>query len=555
MSRATSKPSNQRAAAPLPRGMDLLRDPKHNKGTAFTKAERDALGLRGLLPPGVLTPEQQAGRILQHFRGARSDLDRYVLMNDLLDRSEQLFYQVVMDNLEEMLPILYTPTVGQACQQYGYIFRRPHGIYISARDRGHMQEIFRNWPHKDIRIIVVTDGERILGLGDLGANGMGIPVGKLQLYAACAGVPPEHCLPVMLDVGTENQELLDAPLYLGHKKPRLRGQEYDDMVEEFMVAANEAYPGVLVQFEDFANPNAFPLLKRYRDRFCVFNDDIQGTGSVAMSGVLSSLKITGQKLSDQRFLFLGAGAASMGIGDMLTALIMEEGVSKEEARRHSWFMDSRGLIVAGRERLTPHKERYAHEHPEVTDFHEAVKAVRPTAIMGASGQPGSFSKEILETMAEINERPIVFALSNPTSKAECTAEEAYRYTQGRAVFASGSPFAPVKYQHQTFIPGQGNNAYIFPGVGLGVIASQSKHVTEEMFFVAAKTVASLVDEDDIAHGRTYPPFNKIGEVSLDIATEVARLAWEQGLAEAKRPADIRAYIDKLRYDPTYLSHC
>lgn len=533
------------------RGMDLLRDPAHNKGTAFTKAERDVLGLRGLLPPAVLTQEQQAGRILRHFRAASSDLDRYVLMNDLGDRSEQLFYKVVMDNLEEMLPILYTPTVGQACQHYGYIFRRPRGVYVSTRDRGHMDEIFKNWPHKNVRIIVVTDGERILGLGDLGANGMGIPVGKLELYTACAGVPPEQCLPVMLDVGTENQELLDAPLYLGHKMPRLRGREYRDMVEEFMVAANKAYPGVLIQFEDFANTNAFPLLADYRDRFCVFNDDIQGTGSVAMSGILSSLKITGKKLSEQKFLFLGAGAASMGIGDMLTALIMEEGAGEEEARRHCWFMDSTGLIVQGRDRLTEHKELYAHPHEEIKDFHEAVKALRPTAIMGASGQPGSFSREILETMAEINERPIVFALSNPTSKAECTAEEAYRFTEGRAVFASGSPFAPVKYQHKTFIPGQGNNAYIFPGVGLGVIASQSRHVTESMFFAAAKTVASLVDADDIEHGRTYPPFNKIGAVSLDIATVVAEEAWNTGLARAKRPDDIRSYISSLRYNPVY----
>lgn len=535
----------------LPKGMDLLRDPAHNKGTAFTKAERDVLGLRGLLPPGVLTQEQQAARILRHFRTATSDLDRYVLMNELSDRSEHLFYKVVMDNLEEMLPVLYTPTVGLACQQYGYIFRRPRGVYISARDRGHMHEIFENWPHKDVRIIVVTDGERILGLGDLGANGMGIPVGKLQLYTACAGVPPEQCLPVMLDVGTENQELLNAPLYMGHRKPRLRGDDYDAIVEEFMVAASEAYPGVLIQFEDFANPNAFPLLAKYRDRFCVFNDDIQGTGSVAMAGILSSLKITGGSLSDQRFLFLGAGAASMGIGDMLTALIMEEGASEAEARRHCWFMDSTGLIVEGRERLTAHKQRYAHPHAEISDFHEAVKALKPTAIMGASGQPGSFSKEILQSMAEINERPIVFALSNPTSKAECTAEEAYQYTDGRAVFASGSPFAPVKYKKKTFIPGQGNNAYIFPGVGLGVVASRSRHVTEEMFFEAAKTVASLVDEDDISHGRTYPPFDKIGEVSLDIATAVARLAWDQELAEAPRPDNIREYIKGLRYDSAY----
>ncbi len=537
--------------ADLPHGSDLLRDPAHNKGTAFTKPERDALGLRGLLPPGVLTQKQQGERILRHFRDAGSDLERYIQMNDLCDRSEQLFYSVVMEHLEEMMPILYTPTVGQACQEYGYIFRRPRGVYISARDRGRMPEIFANWPHRDVRIIVVTDGERILGLGDLGANGMGIPVGKLQLYTACAAVPPEQCLPVMLDVGTENQELLDAPFYLGHKKPRLRGQDYDDMVESFMQAANEAFPGVLIQFEDFANPNAFPLLKKYRDRFCVFNDDIQGTGSVAMSGILSSLRISGGKLSDQKFLFLGAGAASMGIGDMLTALMVEEGMDKAEARRHCWFMDTTGLIVAGRERLNDHKARYAHRHEQITDFHEAVKALKPTAIMGASGQPGSFSKEILRSMAKFNERPIIFALSNPTSKAECTAEEAYKYTSGRAVFASGSPFNPVKYKGRTYIPGQGNNAYIFPGVGLGVMASRSRHVTEDMFFVAAKTVASKVDEDDIAHGRTYPPLDKIGEVSLDIAVAVAELAWETGLAQAKRPKNIRRHIEAMRYDPTY----
>ncbi len=550
MSTPAEKPRNH-PFADLPHGIDLLRDPTHNKGTAFTKAERNALGLRGLLPPGVLTQKQQEARILRHFRETPSDLDRYVQMNDLCDRSEQLFYSVVMANLEEMMPVLYTPTVGLACQEYGYIFRRPRGVYISARDRGRMPEIFANWPHRDVRIIVVTDGERILGLGDLGANGMGIPVGKLALYTACAAVSPEQCLPVMLDVGTENRELLDAPLYMGHKKPRLRGQEYDDMVEEFMLAANEAFPGVLIQFEDFANQNAFRLLDKYRERFCVFNDDIQGTGSVAMSGILSALRITGGKLCDQRFLFLGAGEASMGIGGMLTALMVEQGLDEAEARKRCWFMDTKGLIVEGRERLNEHKAHYAHPHEEIGDLHEAVRKLKPTAIMGASGQPGSFSKEVLRTMARINERPIIFALSNPTSKAECTAAEAYKYTDGRAVFASGSPFAPVKHKNKTFIPGQGNNAYIFPGVGLGIIASRSRHVTDEMFFTAAKTVANVVDEDDLSHGRTYPPFEKIGDVSLEIATAVAKIAWDTGLAQAPRPKNIRTHIEVMRYDPTY----
>ncbi len=540
-----------RAQDPMPRGIELLHDPTRNKGLAFTQAERDALGLHGLLPPAVLTQEQQVARILENMRKGASDLERYIQLHDLGDRSERLFYRVVMDNLEETLPILYTPTVGAACQQFGHIYRRPRGLYVTARDRGRIREILGNWPRHDVRIIVVTDGERILGLGDLGANGMGIPVGKLALYTACAGVPPEHCLPVMLDTGTGNQDLLKDPLYLGEKTPRLRGAAYDELVDEFLEAVEEVFPMCLVQFEDFANTNAFRLLEKYRDRYCVFNDDIQGTGSVALAGVIASMRLIGSRISDQRFLFLGAGEASTGIADQLVMAMVEEGSTPEAAKQRVWMFDSHGLVVDGRSHLNAHKLRYAHPHPEIRDFAEAVRQLRPTAIMGASGQPGVFTREILELMGTMNERPIVFPLSNPTSKAECTAEDAFVATQGRVAFASGSPFPPVKVGGKTYIPGQGNNAYIFPGVGLGVIGVRSRHVTDEMFFAAAKTLAGLVDADDLDHARTYPPFSRIRDVSLDIAVAVARIAFDRGLARVDRPKDLRRFLADLRYDPTY----
>lgn len=535
----------------LPRGLAILHDPVHNKGLAFTRAEREALGLTGLLPPAVLTQEQQVARILENLQKAGNDLERYIQLHDLGDRSERLFYRVVMDNLEYTLPILYTPTVGAACQQFGHIYRRPRGIYITRHDRGRVREILSHWPRRDVRIIVITDGERILGLGDLGANGMGIPVGKLALYSACAGLAPEHCLPVMFDTGTENQALRDDPLYLGERAPRLRGEAYDGLLDEFMQAVEANFPGCLVQFEDFANINAFRLLEKYRERYCVFNDDIQGTGSVALAGVISSMRITGGRISDQRFLFLGAGEAATGIADMLVRAMIEEGLTEDAAKARIWLFDSHGLIVSSRTGLQHHKARYAHPHPQETDFLAALKALKPTAIMGASGQPGVFSKEVLETMARLNKNPIVFPLSNPTSKAECTAEAAFTLTEGRVAFASGSPFPPVKVGGKTYIPGQGNNAYIFPGVGLGVIASKSRHVTDEMFFAAAKTLAGLVDADDIDHGRTYPPFTRIRDVSLDIAVAVAELAYRDGLARVPRPKDLRGAIAALRYDPRY----
>jgi malate dehydrogenase (oxaloacetate-decarboxylating)(NADP+) len=449
------------------------------------------------------------------------------------------------------MPIVYTPTVGQACMEFGHIFRRPRGIYITANDRGRVAELLGNWPFTDIRVIVVTDGERILGLGDLGADGMGIPVGKLSLYTACAGIHPNLSLPVTLDLGTDNARLLNDPLYTGLRHPRLRGQVYDDLLEEFVLAVQQVYPGALIQFEDFANRNAFHLLHEYRDQVCCFNDDIQGTASVTVSGILSALRITGGTLRDQRFLFLGAGEAGMGAGELLVTALMEEGLSVEEARRCCWYFDSKGLVVQSRLDLVGHKRQYAHDHPQVDNFLGAIEALRPHGIIGVSGQAKRFSPEVLEAMARINERPIVFSLSNPTSKAECTAEEAYIWTQGRAIFASGSPFAPVVYSGRKLFPAQGNNVYIFPGVGMGVMASGAARVTDEMFLVAARVVAGEVSEADLNEGRLYPPLPRIREVSLAVAEAVAEVAYRRGLAGMPRPDDLRAHIISLMYEPMY----
>src|SRR3954462_3460058 len=474
-------------AKPLdfPRGMAVLRDPLLNKGTAFTENERDALGLRGLLPAHVLSLEEQAARVLNNMRRLPDDLEKYVALNALHDRNETLFLRIVCDNIDEIQPLIYTPTVGLACQRYGHIFHRPRGIFISADDRGRIASLLGNWPHLP-KLIVVTDGERILGLGDLGANGMGIPVGKLSLYSACAGVHPETCRPIVLDVGTNNEELLKDPYYLGLRERRLTGEAYDSFVDEFMAAARKTFPGVLIQFEDFANHSAFKLLHKYRDEACVFNDDIQGTAAVALAGLFSALRVNGGKLKDQRILFLGAGEAATGIADLVTSAMMAEGASEAEALRRNWLVDSRGLVVGGREGLSGHKLRYAHaDQAPIADFLTAIRTLKPTAIIGIAAVGGAFTPEVLKAMAELNEQPIVFALSNPTSKAECSAEDAYRYTGGRALFACGSPYDPVKLNGRTFVPRQGNNSYIFPGVGLGVIASRSRLVTDEMFMAAA----------------------------------------------------------------------
>jgi malate dehydrogenase (oxaloacetate-decarboxylating)(NADP+) len=538
----------------FPRGLSLLRDPTLNKGMAFTEGERDALGIRGLLPAHVLSQEEQVQRILENFRRKPNNLEKFINLAALHDRNEALFFRILVDNPDEMLPIIYTPTVGLACQQFGHIFQRPRGLFIAASDRGRIANILRNWPYRDVAIIVVTDGERILGLGDLGANGMGIPVGKLALYTACAGIHPTQCLPVVLDMGTNNESLLGDPLYIGLHRKRISGAAYDELVEEFIAATQEVFPGVVVQFEDFANHNAFRLLEKYRSRICTFNDDIQGTAAVALAGVLSALRVTGGKLSAQRILFLGAGEAATGIADLTVAAMMSEGCSAAEARGKCWLVDSKGLVVAGRTDLAAHKKPYAHEHAPISDFPAAVKALRPTAIIGVAAVGGTFTPEVLHEMARQNERPIVFALSNPTSQSECTAEEAYRHTDGRALFACGSPFDPVDLGGRTHVPRQGNNSYIFPGVGLAAVATRATRITDEMFMAAARALAGQVSPGDLAQGSLYPPLPRVREVSAHIAGAVAQVVYAQGYAQVPRPADLLAFMRAQMYDPHYPSY-
>jgi malate dehydrogenase (oxaloacetate-decarboxylating)(NADP+) len=532
------------------RGSALLHDPLLNKGTAFTAEERSALGLEGLLPPHVFTLQQQVDRVLSNYRRKTTDLERYIHLVSLQDRNETLFYRVLVDYLEEMMPIIYTPTVGQACQEFSHIFRRARGLYLSFENRGHLLEIMRNWK-QDVRVIVVTDGERILGLGDQGASGMGIPIGKLSLYTACAGISPAYTLPITLDVGTENEGFLKDPFYLGMRSHRVRGAEYDTFVDEFVEAAQTLWPKALLQFEDFGNTTAFHILERWRDRVCTFNDDIQGTASVALAGLFSALRLTKKRLSDQRILFLGAGEAGTGIADLICSAMVDEGSKIEDARRRCWFVDTKGLVVKSRSGLAEHKLRYAHDAKSADDFLSAVRAIEPTAIIGVSTVAKAFNKEVLETVAKMNERPIVFALSNPTSKSECSAEEAYRWTKGKAIFASGSPFPPVTYEGQTFVSGQGNNAYIFPGVGLGAVATGSSRITDRMFSTAARTLASMVQQSDLDMGRMYPSLARIREISLAIGTAVAESVFKDGFARIERPADLSAAVKAAMWEPDY----
>jgi malate dehydrogenase (oxaloacetate-decarboxylating)(NADP+) len=534
-----------------PTGVKLLHSPNLNKGTAFTEEERETLGLRGLLPPRISSQEDQVARVLENFERKENDLQRYIYMVGLEDRNENLFYRVVMEHIEKIMPIIYTPTVGEACQLYGHIWRRPRGLYVTAEDRGRIAQVLRNWPHREVAIIVVTDGERILGLGDLGANGMGIPRGKLALYTACAGVDPTLCLPITIDVGTENEELLSDPLYIGLQRRRPKEEAYDDLMDEFMDAVNEVFPNVLVQHEDFSNRNAFRLLRKYRNRYCCFNDDIQGTAAVSLAGFYSALRLTGQSLKEQKLLFFGAGEAGIGIGDLAVGAMISDGLSEEAAKEKCWFIDSKGLVVKSRDNLQEHKIPYSHDHEFIADLLTAVKTLKPSILIGVSGQPQTFTKPVIEAMTKLNERPIIFALSNPTSKSECTAEQAYQWSKGRAIFASGSPFPPYSYEGKTHVPGQGNNAYVFPGVGLGVIACDATRVTDEMFFAAAKALACEVSDADLKKGCIYPSLKRIRETSVSIATVTAEVAYRQDLATQSRPTNLRAFIESQMYRPDY----
>jgi len=537
------------------RGLDYLRDPRLNKGMAFTLEERQVLGIHGLIPPRFKSQEEQVQLCKGNLDRHDDMLNKYVYLAGLQDRNEKLFYRLLSENTEEYMPIVYTPTVGKACQSYGLIFRRPRGLFISIHDKGHVYDVLRNWPESDVRAIVVTDGERILGLGDLGAYGMGIPVGKLALYTALAGIKPHQCLPITLDVGTNNKKLIADDFYIGNRHERVTGAAYDEFIEEFMTAVVRRYgQNTLIQFEDFGNHNAFRFLEKYREQYCTFNDDIQGTAAVAVAGILASLRETNTKLRDHRFVFMGAGEASLGIASLLVMAMQEDGISEADAKSRIFLKDSRGLIVKDRPKggINAEKARFQQDMAPIDELDDIVKTIKPTALIGAAAIPRVFTTEILKEMAKNNKRPIIFALSNPTSQAECTAEEAYIATEGQCVFASGSPFDAVEYGGRTFHPGQGNNAYIFPGVALGVICTGIHHIQDGIFLMAAKALADMVTEEDLSQGRMYPPLNDIRKCSVKIATYIADHAYDKGIASTYPvPKNKAEFIEAQLYDYHY----
>jgi malate dehydrogenase (oxaloacetate-decarboxylating)(NADP+) len=531
--------------------MDLLLEPRLNKSTAFADAERERLGLTGLLPDVVESEDIQLKRVLQQLGHKTSDLDRYIYLVNLLDHNETLFYRTTMSDPARFLPIVYDPTVGEACLKFGHIFRRPRGMYLSIKHKGRVKEILRHWPETDVRFICATSGERILGLGDLGANGMGIPIGKLQLYTACAGVPPQVLLPMVIDFGTNNETLLNDPLYLGIRQPRASIAERDAFVEEFVQAVQEVFPRCCIHFEDWAGVDAVRLLDRYRDKVCCYNDDIQGTAGAALVGLFSALRVIGGKMKDQRVMFLGAGSAGTGIAGMIVEAMMLEGSSKAEAQARISMFDINGLLEATRKDLFDFQKSYAHKYAPSKDFAAAIEAIKPTAIVGVSTSAKAFDRRVIETMARLNKRPIIFALSNPTDHAECTAEEAYRWSDGRALFAAGVPFAPVTCNGKVFVPGQGNNLYVFPAVALAVYATQAKRVPDELFIAAARGVAEQVTAAELDSGLLYPPQSNILDTEMRAAVRVAEAIFACGLAGVPKPANMDAFIASHMYKPEY----
>jgi malate dehydrogenase (oxaloacetate-decarboxylating)(NADP+) len=532
------------------KGYALLRNPHTNKGTAFSDEERRNLGVEGLLPPVPTSLDHQIARIHTQLAMLDNDLQKYLFLSDLQARNETLYYAVLMSDPAGFMPLVYTPTVGEASQKFDHIFHAARGVYVPISAKGRVKQLLSNWPEKDVRFIVVTDGERILGLGDLGVGGMGIPIGKLALYTACAGVPPDVCLPITIDVGTNNAALLEDPLYLGLRQPRVRGEPYYAFIEEFVEAVQELFPKSCIQWEDFANINAVPILAKYRDRICTYNDDIQGTASVALAGIYAALRISCQKLTDQRFLFLGAGSAATGIAELISQAMAMEGLTLQEARSRNNLFDIDGLLTSSR-KLMDFQKPYAIEHTPIGNFAQAVKALRPTGIIGVSTVPKLFNQKVIEAISEINERPIIFPYSNPTSRSECTAEEAYTWSKGRAIFASGSPFPPLTVGGKHFVPGQGNNVYIFPAMGMAVYATEAKRVTDEMFIVAANAVAEQVGQDSLDVGLIYPPQSKILTASLHVAARIAEYIFDHGLARIARPEDISHLIGDKAYVPAY----
>ena len=533
------------------RGIELLHDPSLNKSTAFTEAEKQALGIVGLVPDVTETQDLQLSRVMVQLGHKNTDLDRYIYLVNLLDHNETLFYRTVMSDPARFLPIVYDPTIGEACLKFGHIYRQPRGMYLSITRRGKVKEILRNWPQKDVRFICVTDGGRILGLGDLGANGAGIPIGKLQLYTACAGVPPQYLLPMYLDAGTNNEQYLHDPLYLGMRKTRPSTEDLYSFVDELVEAVQEVFPKCCIHFEDWTGVDAVHLLQRYRDKYCVYNDDVQGTAGITLAGMINAAKLKGTKLKDEKYLFLGAGSAGIGLANLLCSALVAQGLTLKEAQSRVYMFDINGLLESSRKDLVDFQKPYAHQQAPTRDFVAAIESIKPTTIIGVSTIGGAFTQKVVETMATINERPVVLALSNPTEHAECTPEQAYTWSKGKAIYAAGVQFEPVHYKGKTFLPGQANNFYIFPAVGMAIFATQAKRVTDEMFIEAGQAVADQVPADLLSQGLLYPLQSNILETEIQTAARVAKLVFDADLARVKRPADMVAFIREQVYKPEY----
>ena len=533
------------------RGLDLLQDPALNKSTGYTEAEKEALGLVGLVPDVTESIELQLKRVLLQLSKQPNPLAQYIYLMNLLDHDEVLFYKTVMSDPARFLPIVYDPTIGEACLKFGHIFRQPRGLYLSITRRGRVKEILRNWPVKDIRFICVTDGGRILGLGDLGANGMGIPIGKLQLYTAAAGVPPQYLLPMYLDAGTNNEPYLADPLYLGLRQKRPSTADLYSFVDEFVEAVQEVFPKCCIHFEDWTGVDAVHLLERYRDKYCVYNDDVQGTAGITLAGMINACKLKGSKLSDESYLFLGAGSAGIGLANLLCSALVEEGLTLEQAQSRVHMFDVNGLLEPSRTDLVDFQKPYAHPHAPCKDFVAAINDLKPTTIIGVSTIGGAFSQKVVEAMCAHNERPIILALSNPTDHAECTAEQAYRWSKGKAIYAAGVPFDPVVLNGVTYLPGQANNFYIFPAVGMAIFATQASRVSDQMFIEAARAVADQVPPDLLKQGLLYPRQEEMLEIEIKTAARVAKLVFDSGLARVDRPADYEAFIRQHVYKPEY----